>query len=447
MFRQKLIILLIPFLFICLTNVDAQSSRIKENEHINDSIENKVPLLNLKTINLTCFLQGLYKSGGKMNKAQNVNGAEYLGTTADIVILELHNPVNGALEYSILMGLDTSGLILNAAMPGSFNENYYIYVKHRNSILTSTAYPVSFAGTSITYNFSNAGSKAYGNNMTQMPDGKWVLFGADVNQDGLVDTGDMIPIDNLSASFATGYIPEDVNGDGLIDSGDMVIADNNATNFVSSVLPPLIPTSCDTSSVTYGGQVYHPVQIGTQCWLKENLNFGTRINSSQNQTNNGLVEKYCYQNIESNCDMYGGLYQWDEMMQYVTTPGAKGICPNGWHIPTDGEWCTLTNYLDFTMNCLFTGFSGTDAGTKMKSSTGWSQNGNGTNVSGLTALPAGYLQSYGDFADIGVANYLWSSSYDVSTSSWHYVLVSNSNQVVRASFFRTEGDSVRCIKD
>jgi len=76
---------------------------------------------------------------------------------------------------------------------------------------------------------------------------------------------------------------------------------------------PGIPT------VTYQGQVYNTVLIGSQCWLKENLNVGTMINGSQNQTNNSTIEKYCYDNDPANCDEYGGLYQWDEMMQYTTT--------------------------------------------------------------------------------------------------------------------------------
>jgi hypothetical protein len=76
---------------------------------------------------------------------------------------------------------------------------------------------------------------------------------------------------------------------------------------------------CDgISSILYSGQIYNTVAIGYQCWLKENLNIGTRINGSQNQTDNGIIEKYCYDDNESNCDEYGGLYQWDEMMQYTT---------------------------------------------------------------------------------------------------------------------------------
>jgi uncharacterized protein (TIGR02145 family) len=143
------------------------------------------------------------------------------------------------------------------------------------------------------------------------------------------------------------------------------------------------PFLCGTA-VSHGGKNYQTVQIGTQCWFKENLNIGTRINGSQDQTNNGVIEKYCYDDNEANCNTYGGLYQWDELMQYVTTQGAKGLCPDGWHIPTDAEWTTLTTYPG----------GESVAGGKMKSTSGWYNNGNGSNSSGFTALPGG--RSYDD---------------------------------------------------
>jgi uncharacterized protein (TIGR02145 family) len=140
------------------------------------------------------------------------------------------------------------------------------------------------------------------------------------------------------------------------------------------------------------GKDYQTVQIGTQCWMAEGLNIGTKI-TSINQSDNGIIEKFCYQDNEAYCDLYGGYYQWDEMMQYGTTPGSQGICPYGWHVPSDVEYCTLTQFIDPTVNCAIIGWSGTDAGLKMKSTSGWSGGGNGTNSSGFTALPGGYITS------------------------------------------------------
>ncbi len=98
-------------------------------------------------------------------------------------------------------------------------------------------------------------------------------------------------------------------------------------------------------------QSYATVQIGTQCWMAENLNIGTIVISGSNQSDNDTIEKFCYNDNTSYCDTYyGGLYQWHEMMQYVTTAGIQGICPTGWHIPTDAEWCVLEQEVDPTIS-------------------------------------------------------------------------------------------------
>jgi len=150
------------------------------------------------------------------------------------------------------------------------------------------------------------------------------------------------------------------------------------------------------------GQSYATIQIGTQCWMAENLNIGARILGSNDQTDNDIIEKYCYQDVFYNCDKYGGLYQWDEIMQYMTTEGTKGICPAGWHIPTDAEWCILENEVDAgTVSCTATGFRGIDAGLNLKSLSGWNSSGgnsgNGVDLFGYTGIPGGYRLSDGSF--------------------------------------------------
>ncbi len=203
------------------------------------------------------------------------------------------------------------------------------------------------------------------------------------------------------------------------------------------------------------GKIYNTVQIGAQCWLRENLNIGTRINGSSGQTNNSIAEKFCYNDLESNCTIYGGLYQWDEMMQYVTTAGVQGICPTGWHIPTDGEWCTLTQFLEPTVNCGQVGFRGTNVGGKMKSpgtmedSTGlwYSPNTGATNESGFTAVPAGYRYDNGFFYNIGGNGFWWSSSTDDVDNAWYRALSCNQSSVYRYYFSKYIGSSVRCLRD
>ncbi len=211
---------------------------------------------------------------------------------------------------------------------------------------------------------------------------------------------------------------------------------NQATCTTLSVsLCPGIPT------INYGGQVYNTVQIGSLCWLKENLNVGTRINGSQSQTNNSTIEKYCYNDQESNCDTYGGLYQWNEAMQYVTTAGVQGICPAGWHLPTDAEWTTLTTFLG----------GESVAGGKMKETgtTHWlSPNTGATNTSGFTALPGGLLSSNGSFDSLGDYAYFWSTTEYSSTIVWYRYLISYYANVFRNGYgYKTDGFSVRCARD
>ncbi|MCK5838660.1 MAG: hypothetical protein KAG99_02370, partial [Bacteroidales bacterium] len=129
---------------------------------------------------------------------------------------------------------------------------------------------------------------------------------------------------------------EKVNGIDKSDISKIGGVDIGNISKVMGVDISILPDACNNeTSMLYEGQTYSIVAIGTQCWMAENLNVGTRIDGVDEQTDNPTLEKYCYNDLESNCDIYGGLYQWNEMMQYVTTEGAQGICPSGWHIPTD----------------------------------------------------------------------------------------------------------------
>ncbi len=210
-----------------------------------------------------------------------------------------------------------------------------------------------------------------------------------------------------------------------------------------------------TPNVTYEGQTYKTVQIGDQCWFKENLNVGKLVDGSENQTNNGEIEKYCYNNQEDSCNIYGGMYQWNELMDYSTTPGAKGICPDGWHLPTDGEVCTLAMYVDPTVNCGLVGYTGTDGSGKMKSN-GTVEEGTGlwfdpntgaTNESGFTVLPGGVRWSDGTFLYLGQVGGLQTSSQKYSSTSWFWGLNNISAALVRDNYDKSLGESARCIKD
>lgn len=190
------------------------------------------------------------------------------------------------------------------------------------------------------------------------------------------------------------------------------------------------------ATVTYGGKVYNTVKIGSQCWLKENLNVGTRINGSNDQTNNSTIEKYCYNDQESNCNTYGGLYQWNEAMQYVTTAGTKGICPTGWHIPTYAEFQTLKTAVGNNGNALKAIGQGSGGGT-------------GTNTSGFSALLAGLRFYYGYFFR-GLDNYayFWSSTeFNATYANFMNLNYDDSSIYFTNSEYKGYGFSVRCVKD
>ncbi len=89
-------------------------------------------------------------------------------------------------------------------------------------------------------------------------------------------------------------------------------------------------------------KLYKTVQIGAQCWMQENLRFGSNASYLSPQTDNCIFERYCLSS-DANCVTYGGLYQWDELMHYNGTDRAQGFCPPGWHVPNESEWNTLIN--------------------------------------------------------------------------------------------------------
>ena len=201
-------------------------------------------------------------------------------------------------------------------------------------------------------------------------------------------------------------------------------------------------TPCDgVPTVVYGNMTYNTVQIGTQCWLRENMNIGTRRDNTVTQTNNGIIEKYCYSNLESNCDVYGGMYQWNEMMQYVTTEGAQGICPSGWHLPTAVQFATLSTFLG---GDVVSGGKLKEAGTDHFIS----PNGGATNVTGFTGLPAGYciVDPLNPFVNITKFAYFYTTT-QTGSDVWYRTLAFDAGNMGILETYKTIAISVRCLKN
>jgi len=250
----------------------------------------------------------------------------------------------------------------------------------------------------------------------------------------------------------------------IYDWGDVLLAIGYTNNLESGMLDSPINDKTyifqfatnipcpGTPTVTYEGQVYNTIQIFSQCWLKENLNVGSMINGSQNQTNNSIIEKYCFNNDPSNCVTYGGLYQWDEMMQYTTTQGVQGICPPGWNLPMDEEWKVLEGTVDSQYEIgdpqwdAGNGYRGFDAGLNLKSISGWNLGGNGTDLFGFSGLPGGILDYDDVFLFLGSYG-LWWSSTEIGYHAWDRYLYSDSPLVLRYGNIKDYAFSVRCIKD
>jgi uncharacterized protein (TIGR02145 family) len=209
----------------------------------------------------------------------------------------------------------------------------------------------------------------------------------------------------------------------------------------------------ETPTVEYDGQVYNTIQVFSQCWIKENLNAGTMIPNYQSMKNNGIIEKYCYENLPENCDTYGGLYYWDEAMQYSIEEAVQGICPPGWHIPTDEEFKVLEGAVDYRFPIgdeIWDSWSGRgyDSGERLKSASGWIEEGNGTDLFGFSCLPSGY-GTYNSYGLLGERGSFWLSTLDpeYQSSAQRRIMEYDRYVVSRAHTNRDAGFSIRCIKN
>ena len=214
---------------------------------------------------------------------------------------------------------------------------------------------------------------------------------------------------------------------------------------------------CGTDVTYEGGPndgAYSTVQIGTQCWLGENLNVGSMVTSYGSMNNDGMTEKYCYGNTLAGCDNnYGGLYLWGEAMGYVTGEGVQGICPSGWHIPTNAEFKILVES-QATPGCESShSWQCSPAGDRLKySSTPGTDseeicvNDADCSLSALETLIAGYRDNDNSFYNRGKHTRYWTSSVS-GGSAWVRLLRADQAGVYAYATNQERGLSVRCLKD
>lgn len=208
---------------------------------------------------------------------------------------------------------------------------------------------------------------------------------------------------------------------------------SSADKMESSSNSEFLATPCKTETednCEYGtvlddrdGQTYKTVKIGTQTWMAENLNYADSVTTASLKG-----KSWCYNDVASNCSKYGRLYTW---------AAAKTVCPSGWHLPSTTEFKTL-----------FTAVGGSStAGTVLKSTGGWYNDGNGTDAFGFSALPAGNRRNNGYYNDEGNYAYFWSSKEYDSSNAYRMYLYYNHDNAYLSYCSKDYGFSVRCVKD
>jgi uncharacterized protein (TIGR02145 family) len=197
---------------------------------------------------------------------------------------------------------------------------------------------------------------------------------------------------------------------------------------------------CPVLTDSRDSKIYQTVPIGAQCWMKENLNYAS-------------ANSWCYGNNSSNCNIYGRLYTWDAASGGTTSSanpsGVQGVCPTGWHLPSDAEWQQLEIYLGMDPSVAnTTDWRGTDQGSQLKESgtSHWSSGNTGTNSSGFTALPGGGRLTSGSFDGLGLYGSWWSAT-EVGSNAWYRYLYYDLAAVGRRTSDKGSGYAVRCLRD
>lgn len=188
---------------------------------------------------------------------------------------------------------------------------------------------------------------------------------------------------------------------------------------------------------------YNTVLIGNQCWMAENLNYET-------------ANSWCYNDVPENCDTYGRLYNWIAVMNGEASSSAspssvQGICPDGWHVPSDNEWKVLEGTVDTQYGVgdpIWDDYNyrGYDAGKRLKTVLGWYQN-SGTDYFGFSAIPGGFQDNFGLSLQIGNLAYFWSATEQGNTLAFGRSLNYVSDQVSRYDDYKDYRFSLRCVKD
>ncbi|MBK6774255.1 MAG: hypothetical protein IPG78_19370 [Ignavibacteria bacterium] len=179
------------------------------------------------TLNLTMFIEGFYNSGSNSQ-------------ISDTILVELRNSTSPFALADQSTALVSANGSVQLKFGNAINGNYYITVKHRNSIETWSSGVIALSRiTPASFDLASSLSQAFGNNQKQVDTSpvRFAIYSGDINQDGTIDASDVSETDNDAFSSVSGYVRTDVTGDDFVDAGDVSIVDNNAFNAVSAVTP------------------------------------------------------------------------------------------------------------------------------------------------------------------------------------------------------------------
>jgi len=357
-----------------------------------------------------------------------------------VEILSIDNPVNGLQVYNT----DDGKSYIYMASEQRWKELQY----GSNQLLGAASYSIGTGGTCL-YTTIN------GDYYTTIPlnANNTVTLIANVNKVGTWSiTTNSVNGYSFSGSgtfTATGVVQITLSGTGTPIHGQTNTFTATTDTGNSSCTFDVVVKNCGYTLIdSRDGQTYKTVQIGNQCWMAENLNIGVMVYGGQ--ANNGTIEKNCYSNNPTNCDIYGGLYQWSEAMQYVYNQGAQGICPNGWHIPADYEWVNMETSLGLNQDVYAYSWrlSG-DVGGKLKEqgTLHWAYPNNVSSSStGFLALPGGGIFS-NNFSYLTTYSFFWTSTYVGSSKSIYRGMKNNSMGILRYTYNMYSSMSIRCVKN
>ena len=388
-------------------------------------------------------------TSAKLNGTVNANGQyttvtfEYgLTTNYGSTIAAIQSPVSGSLNVSV--SADISSLTANTVYHyrvKAVSTGGTVYGENMSFTTSKIPAPTATTNAAISVGLSSATLNGIVNANGQSTSvsfdyGATASYGLSINADqnpvsGISNTNVSVNLSNLMAGTLYHFRIKASSAGGTIFGNDQVFT--TASNISGTV-------------TDIEGNTYKTIIIGTQVWMAENLK-STKFNDGYNIPKvisdadwTGLsTPAYCLYNHEiNNAQVYGVLYNWYVVDAYRREN--KNVCPAGWHLPTDDEWTVLIDLLD----------DESESGGKMKE-TGtvhWtSPNQGATNLSGFTALPAGYRNRFGTFSSIKNVGFWWTTLEMDSENAWYYYVIYNSASSTRIALNKTNGFSLRCLKN